>query len=237
MMHRKENPFLSLSFNIILPVLILNKGQLLDPSGVITLFVALAFPSLYGAYDWIRNKKKNIIAIFGVLNVLMSGGFALFHLDGIWFAVKEASFPLLIGAFVLFSATTKTPFFEYMLVQSGLIKLSNLIPNNDTDSLSQIKKIFKQSTILFSASFFISAILNFLLAWFIFSPISESSSEVDKTLILNQQIADMTWMGMLVIGVPMTIIAAWIFWQFLKKLSLITKTPIEQILDSLQNKK
>ena len=47
MTEKKENPFLNLGFNIILPVLILNKAQKfiqIENSAVFILVLALAFP-------------------------------------------------------------------------------------------------------------------------------------------------------------------------------------------------
>ncbi len=236
-MKQKENPLLSLFFNIVIPVIILNKGHSLlnDPSGIITLIVALAFPVIYGTYDLVQHKRKNFIAAFGVLNVLMTGGLALLKMDGIWFAVKEASFPLLLGVFILISAYTKTPFFTYLINQSSWLKREITAPYIEASQF-KLNILLKQSTILFSISFFISSLLNFILALYIFSPIDTTLSEVNKMIILNQKIADMTWISLLVIGLPMTMIAAWIFWRFLKKLSQITQQPIEQILDRAQKK-
>lgn len=239
-MNQKENPLLSLFFNIVIPVIILNKGHVLlhDPSGVITLIVALAFPSIYGTYDLIQHKRKNIIAAFGILNVLMTGGLALLKMDGIWFAVKEASFPLLIGIFILISAYTKTSFFTYLINQAEWLKQQMTAPYIETpQKQNKLNILLKQSTILFSISFFISALLNFILALYVFSPTDTTLPDTDRSLILNQKIADMTWISLLVIGLPMTIIAAWIFWRFLKKLSDITQQPIEQILDKAQKNK
>ena len=113
-MNQRENPFFNISFNIVIPIIILNKGHLFfgPSSGVLVLLLSLFFPIFYGVCDLIKHKRKNIISAFGILNVLFTGGLALYKLDGIWFAVKEALFPLLIGVFVLISAYGKKSFFE-----------------------------------------------------------------------------------------------------------------------------
>lgn len=238
-MRQQENPFFNLLFNILIPIVILNKGHLLfgNQSGVLALVLALLFPLFYGLFDFFKNKRKNIISAFGILNVLFTGGLALYKLDGIWFAVKEAGFPLLIGIFIFISAYTKKNFFEYLTRSSHLLRWDLLEETGHiSSSKNSFKKLFKKSTIMFSVSFFISAILNFILALYIFSEkgMAEISPE-KKEIILNQKIADMTWLGFLVIGLPMTAFAIGIFWWFLKQLTKITGLPLEKILTTKQS--
>ncbi len=233
-MNQRENPFFNLLFNILIPIILLNKGHLIfgSKNGVLILILALTFPVCYGVFDFIKHKRKNIISLFGVLNVSFTGGFALFKLDGIWFAVKEAAFPLLIGIFVFISAYTRKNFFEYLLRQAPIFKwplIEEKIQIFSTEN--QLKILFKKATIMFSISFFISAILNFILAIYIFSEKSRpgiSTNEIE--IILNKKIADMTWLGFVVIGLPMTAFAIGIFWWFLKKLREITQLSMEQML-------
>lgn len=232
-MNKPENPFFNFLFNLIIPVVLLNKGSLLfgKNSGVLVLLIALAFPVLYGLFDLLKNKRKNIISIFGILNVLFTGGLALYKAQGIWFAVKEAIFPLLIGIFVFISAFTKKNFFEYLTHCSPVFHWNLIEEKIQTfSSVNYLKKLFKKATIMFSLSFFISAVLNFVLAMYIFSEVDAIAPSAEKEIILNQKIADMTWLGFIVIGLPMTAFAIGIFWWFLKKLSKATHLSIEQIM-------
>ncbi len=235
-MNQRENPFFNISFNIVIPIIILNKGHLFfgPSSGVLVLLLALFFPIFYGGFDLIKNKRKNIISAFGTLNVLFTGGLALYKLDGIWFAVKEAGFPLLIGVFVFISAWTKKNFFEYLIFSSHLLKWDLIAKQMSPSSpANPIKSLFKQSTIMFSLSFFISAVLNFVLAIYIFSEKgTEDLSSEEKEIILNQNIADMTWLGFLIIGLPLAVFALGIFGWFLNRLTKITGLPLEQILNT-----
>ncbi len=232
-MKQRENPLYSLLFNIIIPVVILNKGHWIfsHHAGVSALLVALAFPLLYGTYDKVKNKRKNWMSALGLLNVLTTGGLALFKMQGIWFAIKEAMFPLLLGVFVYFSIYAKKSFFEYMIEHAGLTQWTQIeeLTNHSLNLKQSIKKLFKRSTVLFSSSFFISAILNFILALYIFND-SQISTTENPDILLNKKIADMTWVGLLVIGLPMTFFSAIIFWRFLKKLSQLTQLPIEKLL-------
>lgn len=233
-MNQRENPFFNILFNILIPIVLLNKGHLIlgPKNGVLVLFLALAFPVFYGAFDLIKNKRKNIISLFGILNVLLTGGFALYKLDGMWFAIKEAAFPLLVGIFVFISAYTRKNFFEYLIRQAPIFKWQLIEEKIQTfSSTQQLKVLFKKATIMFSLSFLISAILNFILALYIFSEENMTGiSATEKEIILNKKIADMTWLGFVVIGLPMTVFAIGVLWWFLKKLGKITQLSMEQML-------
>ncbi len=229
MNQKHENIFVNICCNIVIPILILNKGHhfFTHQPAVWSLLSALLFPIGYGLFDLLKNKKKNIISIFGVLNVLFTGGLALFKVKGIWFAVKEAGFPLLIAVFVFISAYTKKSFFKYITQQSQLFNWEAI---HAVASEQQLNKLFRQSTIIFSLSFLLSAVMNFILAIYIFTELDSSLPEVQKEIILNKQIADMTWMGFVVIGLPLTLFSAGILWYFIKELSKISQLPKSQLI-------
>src|SRR6266404_2618670 len=103
-----ENPLLSLVVNILIPVMILNKGSHFI-SSQLTLLVALCFPLAYGIQDYVRRKHKNYVSLVGLVNILLTGSLALMSLNGIWFAFKEATLPSILGCLVFFSAFTRNP--------------------------------------------------------------------------------------------------------------------------------
>ena len=66
----KQNPFIDLLVSIVIPTLILMKlsGESnLGPLGA--LLLALAFPLGWGLYELVINKKKNFVAILGIISV------------------------------------------------------------------------------------------------------------------------------------------------------------------------
>ena len=94
----KQNPFIDLIVSIVIPTVILMKlsGESnLGPMGA--LLLALAFPLLWGLYELVINKKKNFVAILGIISVLLTGGIGVLELDNKWLAIKEAAIPAAIG--------------------------------------------------------------------------------------------------------------------------------------------
>jgi hypothetical protein len=225
----KENPVVNILLNVVLPVVILNKVSPKSP--LLALLVAMSLPLGYGIYSFIKNKKVNYISLLGLLNTLFTGGFALLRLEGIWFAVKEAAFPLLIGLFVFGSSFKGTPFLKFILFDSGALNtedVQNAIKEQRKES--QFLSLLKRFTLFFSSTFFLSAFLNFVLAIRIFTPISESLAENVQNEILNQQIADMTWQGYVVIFIPSISILFIVLFFFFRKLTQLTGIPFEKLV-------
>ena len=85
---------LNLLVNIVIPVFILTKFSSEESLGPLYgLLTAISFPVVYSLYDFVSKKKLNVFSVLGFVSVLLTGGFALFQLDGFWFAVKEAAIP------------------------------------------------------------------------------------------------------------------------------------------------
>lgn len=227
---KQENPFLNLIFNIIIPVYILNNLSIkLGPQRA--LLLAVAFPLLYGAYDFLTNKHFNWISLLGLLNIGFSGGLALSGMGGIVFAVKEMIFPLLIGVFVFFSASQPVTIIEKLFLNPKTMDVDRIRSVIEEKNLQQpFKNLLKNCTRYMSFSFLISAILNFVLALYIFTPIDPSVVGDDRSLMLNEQLARMTKFSFPVIMLPSLIITGTIIYILLKKLSELTQLPMQELM-------
>lgn len=230
-MNSSENNFSNIFINIIIPVLILNKGSKLGLTPVQALLLALSFPLINGVYSLVKTKKINFMSVLGLVNILFSGILTLLALGGIWFAVKEAFFPLLIGAFVFFSAHSKKPFFEVMFLNPAIFNLNLLNEHLNTEQKKlDFKKLIIRSTQFLAVSFLLSAALNFVLSLYIFKPLSEQLSTEEKQGLLNQQLSQMTAYSMFVILVPTLIFVGLIMYNAFKKTSLLTGLKIDDLM-------
>ena len=234
--HKRENPLFSILFNILLPVLILNNltTRLGDQGPLYALLLALSLPITYGLVDYFKNRQKNLISILGIINTVSTGGLALMQLEGIWFAIKEALFPLLIGMAVFVSAYTTKPFIK---IVSGHFLNMPLI-NERLEGPQKGKSfqvLLRNSTLIFALSFLISSLLNFFLALWIFQDIDPSLAETEKAAILNAQVSKMTWMGYVVIALPLTAMMAFNIWYLIRGIGQITQLPTMEILKQPPN--
>ena len=226
----KENPLLNLVINILLPVMILNKGaKYMDARW--TLAFALSLPLIYGVQDYIRRRHKNYVSLLGIVNICLTGSLALMSLQGMWFCLKEATLPTVLGILVIASAWTKNPAARMMFCNPQVMnmplieeKLAELLRIVDFEAL------LKRTTLWLSISFFISGVMNFTLAYHIFVDIDPNLTASARDQVLNAQIAQMTWMGFAVIALPLMFFSGTLIYVFLRKLSALTELPINSLI-------
>ena len=236
-----QNPWINILFNIAFPVIILNYASQISPllTPPYALVIALSFPIIYGLVDYTQNKNKNILSIVGIVNTLLTGGFALFVLDGFWFAVKEAAIPLALGIGVLISIFTKTPLMKWFIHRTSIFKIDLILSRLDSElKVKSYGKLIKKSTFYIAGCFFLSAVLNFALAMYIFkNTLPQKASLVDHQEMLNEQIANMTWISFLVIGLPLSIVTVGTLWWLMAKIKQLTLLSFEEILNTENMKK
>ncbi len=229
--------WMNLLLDIALPVIILNKlsPYLGEEGPFYALLLAISLPLGHGIFDFVKDRKINWISLLGLLNVLLTGGFALLKLKGIWFAIKEASFPALIGVFVFFSSFSKKPLFGFFLNQPGLFSMELIRSRlQEFNRTQDFEKLIQRCTLFFSGTFFLSALLNFGLAISIFKDIPASMNENEKAELLNSQIADMTWMGYVVIALPLMVITTSLFYYCLRSLAHLTQLSLNDLMGAPQ---
>ena len=123
----KQNPFIDLIVSIVIPTLILMKLSGEDNLGPLgALLLALAFPLGWGLYELVVNKKKNFVAILGIISVLLTGGIGVLELDNKWLAIKEAAIPAAIGIGVLISSYTKYPLVKTLLYNPAVLNVAKI---------------------------------------------------------------------------------------------------------------
>ena len=196
-----------------------------------SLILALSFPLFFTLKSLVKSKKIDFVSLLGLLNVLFSGGLTLMTLGGIWFALKEALFPLLIGAFVLASSFTKNPFFQSLFLNPSTFDIEKVEGRLD----NHIKKqdffmLMKVLTRWLSLSFLLSAFLNFVLAIRIFTPLSEALSEAQKQELLNEQLSQMTLYSLGVILLPSMIFLGVLLYYSFKKIHTLTGLSVDELL-------
>jgi intracellular septation protein A len=222
---KRENPFLSLGFNIILPSIIMAKAdEWFGVSPTLALLIALAFPLGYGLVDFIRARKCNVFSVVGFGSVLLTGVIGLLQLPKEYIAIKEALVPALIGLIVFVSAFTRYPLIKALLFNEAIMNI-DLIDEHlrlENDRL-MFQKILSASTVKFSLSFALSAVLNYVLArYFIHSNTG--------TAEFNRELARMTFWSYPAIVLPCTVILMLTFMGLIRRLESLTGLTWERML-------
>jgi intracellular septation protein A len=199
MSKRNQNQLLNLLINIIVPVIVLTRFSGPEWLGqTYGLIVALAFPVVYGVYDLYKEKKFNLFSVIGVVSILLTGGIGLLQLDNKWLAIKEAGVPFILGVAVLVSQYTKWPLMK-ILFEPVINHEKVDIALREHNAELKYEKRFTVATRIVAGSFFLSAILNYVLAKIIVvSP--------PGTVEYNAELGHMTALSYPVIAVPSMII-------------------------------
>lgn len=226
---KRENPWLNLGFNIILPSLIMSKAdEWFSLSPTIALIIALLFPIGYGLLDFIKSRKCNIFSIIGFVSIFLTGIIGLLQLPKEYIAIKEALVPSLIGIIVFCSAFTRYPLIKTLLFNETIMNVE-LINGRLQESESQVafQKLLSLSTLKFSLSFLFSAILNYILArYFIHSETG--------TVEFNKELGRMTFWSYPIIVLPCTIILMATLVGLIKRLQKLTHLSWEEMFVGMQ---
>ena len=224
-MQHKPRPLIDLLVSIVIPSVILMKFSAADelgPTGA--LVVALAFPIGWGLYELIRFRKRNYIALLGLVSVLLTGGIGLLQLDPEWLAVKEAAIPALLGIVVLISAQLGKPLIKTLMYNPLVLdteKISRILSERGHDELFQLRLL--KATYFLSGTFFFSAVMNYLLAtWIVVSP---AGSEA-----FNEELGRLTLISYPVIAIPSMLMMFAIFYFLWRSIHGLTGLRLEEIM-------
>lgn len=223
---KKENVFLNLILNIVLPTFVLIKlsgdEYLGTTMGVV---VALSFPIGYGIYDFFRVKKVNIFSALGVVSVLLTGGISLLQLDPKYIAIKEAAIPGILGLVTLLSVRTKYPIVKLVLYNEKVMHVdriaSELAKRNEQKSFERV--LFNASTFV-ACSFFLSSFLNYALAKYIV--VSAPGTEE-----FNAELGKMTALSFPVITIPSMIVLFGSLYYLFHNIGRLTGLSMEHIFN------
>ena len=225
---RQENPWLSLIVNIAIPAVILMKFSTEETLGPVGgLVAALAFPLTWGIVDLVRDRRWNFISILGVVSILLTGGIGLLELDPKWVAVKEAAVPGIIGLAVVFSLKTRYPVVRSLLYNERVIQVDKVeAALDERGSRSEFERSLVTASWLLAASFFLSSILNFVLAKVVVkSPAG--------TTAFNEELGRMTALSYPVIVIPSMAMMMIALWYLFKSIRRHTQLGVEDIFKGL----
>jgi hypothetical protein len=221
---KRENLLLTLVFNIVVPTLILTKLSTPERLGpVIGLIAALAFPLGYGAWDFMRRRQTNFVSVIGFVSVLLTGGLGLMQVDGIWFAVKEAAVPAVIGFAVWASMRSKRPLVRQFLFNDQVIDVPRVeAALAERNNRPAFDRLLDNASYWLVASFLVSAALNFVLArWLLKSPAGSPE--------FNVELGKMNLLSWPVIVVPTMAMTFFALWRLLSGITRLSGLKFEDV--------
>jgi hypothetical protein len=222
---KPESLLLNLLCNIILPTLILTKLSDDDFLGIkLAIVVALAFPLSYGFHDFFTREKLNFFSALGLVSIGLTGGISLLEMDTIYIAIKEASIPGILGVATLLSLKTSQPLIHTLLLNESVFDVKRINQAlTDKKSHSQFNQLLINASWILAGSFFLSSLLNYLLAVIILTA-------EPGTVSFNEQLGKMTALSFPVIALPaMAVMMGNLFYLF-RGIKRLTGLDLEHIM-------
>ncbi len=220
----QEHPLANILINVIIPVLILSylskDPALQEKLGKTARFwhigplwgmiLALALPLGYGVWHYIKTRKGNFFSALGMISVLLSGGLTLYLWNtdgtvkpnaGLLFGIKEALVPLVLGVAILMSHRSPSPLIRVFLYNDTIFDIPRIEKRvAEIGAKADYDRALLGATRLFATSFFISSVMNLVLAQWFFRGFD--STAIDALENFNAIIGRVTFWGFVVIGVP-----------------------------------
>lgn len=116
-------------------------------------------------YTTLRYDESTVFSILGFVSILLTGGIGILPLPKEWIAVKEAAFPGIIGIVTLLSIKTRKPLAKFFLLNEEIFDVPKIHSHlQATQQSGAFNRLLVRCTWWISVSFFLSALLNFILA-------------------------------------------------------------------------
>ncbi|SFR65415.1 hypothetical protein SAMN05216203_2215 [Marinobacter daqiaonensis] len=221
----KPRPWVDLLVSIIIPSVILMKLSGDEYLGnTWALLVGLAFPMGWGLFELIRYRKKNFIAVLGVISVGLTGGIGLLAIDARWLAIKEAAVPLAIGIAVLISTRTRYPLVRTLLYNPNVLDTAKIQQSlKERGCEEEFDSRLLKASYFFAGTFLFSAIMNYILArWIVTSP--------SGTQAFNEELGRMTLVSYPMIAIPSMVMMIAIFFYLWRSIRRLTGHTLEEVL-------
>lgn len=213
----RENVWINLVCNAVLPGLLLtqlSKPERLGP--VWALIVALSIPLSYGLYDLIRRRTWNVFSIIGLTGTLITGLLGLFKVSNLWFAVKEAAIPAILGLAIPLTLKTRQPLVRTLIYNDQVLDTDRIgRALVERDAVPGFDALLRWASWVLAGAFLFSAVLNYFLArWIVTAPPGSSENVA--------QLGKLNWVSWPVIMIPSLAIMMFALIRLLKGLEKLT---------------
>jgi hypothetical protein len=214
---KPENLWVNLLCNAVFPAVVLttlSKEHRLGPMWA--LLLAISLPLGYGIYDLVTRRKWNVFSVLGVISIGLTGGFGLFRLSGLWFAIKEAAVPLVIGSAIPLTLRTRQPLVKVMVCNDQVLNMAKVDAALDAPGKrTAFERLLSHVSWILAGSFGLSALLNFLLAMSILRSPS-------GTPAFSEELGRLTMLSYPVIVLPTMVVMIFGMWRLITGIERIT---------------
>ena len=243
-MDKATKSLLNVLLSVLAPVLILDNcsatGDKLWHLGTTwAMVVALALPIGCGIYSLVTERKIEAMTAFGLLGTILTGIVTIYANTGDalairpdtpwWYAAKEAIIALLLAGAMLVSGGREGSLLRACVYSDALFDIRRIENTVQEKGLSNgYNSILSRAALMTAGSLLLSAIMNFGLALYFLLPVPDMPA-AEQAEQYNYAVSKMTWMGYLIIGVPLLATLFLVIRYLGKSLTQLTNLPDDQV--------
>ncbi len=236
-MDKGTKSLLNVFLSVLAPVLVLDhcsaSGDSIWHLGTTwAMVVALSLPIGCGIYSFVTEKKVELLTVFGLLGTILTGVVTVYANtgDGMairpdtpwWYAAKECLIALLLAGAMLVNTRKEGSMLRAFVYSDAIFDVKNIEKSVDANGLrSQYDAVLDRAAFMTAGSLFFSALANFALALYFLLPVPEAPA-AEQAELYNYAVSKMTWMGLLIIGVPLLITLMMVMRYLSRKLAEVS---------------
>ncbi len=220
-MDKGTETLINVFMSVLAPVLILDYcsedgDKLWHVGTTAAMIIALSLPLGYGIYHFIKTRKLDTVNIMGLVGTSLTAFVTLYANTGEggairpdtpwWYAIKEATIPLLLAASIMITARGKGSLLRVFVYTDGIFDIARI-----EHKVTELQKgdcyesILWRASLMTASALAFSSVANFLLSlYFLLPVIGKPASE--QSLLYNYAVSDMTMWGYVVISVPILVV-------------------------------
>ena len=219
-MDKGTKSLLNVFLSVLAPVLVLDhcsaSGDSFWHLGTTwAMVVALSLPIGCGIYSFVTEKKVELLTVFGLLGTILTGVVTVYANtgDGMairpdtpwWYAAKEGLIALLLAGAMLVNTRKEGSMLRAFVYSDAIFDVKNIEKAVSEKGLrAQYDGVLDRAAYMTAGSLFFSALANFALALYFLLPVPEAPA-AEQAELYNYAVSKMTWMGLLIIGVPLLV--------------------------------
>lgn len=243
-MDKGTKSLLNVFLSVLAPVLVLDYCSASDGSWwhlgtTWAMVVALSLPIGCGIYSFITEKKVEALTIFGLLGTVLTGVVTIYANTGEsmairpdtpwWYAAKEALIAMLLAGAMLVNKHKEGSMLRAFVYSDAIFDVKNIERAVDSqDKRPQYDRVLDVCAYMTAASLLFSAVANFGLALYFLLPVPDAPA-AEQAELYNYAVSKMTWMGLLIIGIPLLATLMMVMRYLSKKLAEVSGLPDERI--------
>lgn len=236
-MDKGTKSLLNVFLSVLAPVLVLDNcsatgGSWWHIGTTWAMVVALSLPIGCGLYAFATEKKVELLTIFGLLGTILTGVVTIYANTGggeairpdtpWWYAAKEALIALLLAGAMLVNKHQEGSMLRAFVYSDAIFDIKTIEKNiANSNSTPQYNKVLDTAAYMTASSLLFSAAANFALALFFLLPVPEAAP-AQQTELYNYAVSKMTWMGLLIIGLPLLVTLMLVMRYLCKRIAALT---------------